>query len=137
MNLLQKIEKEHMNELASNFPVVNFKSGDTLLVTIKRVKKIKSTKKGKQPELKTYEERVKGVCIAKTSKGIGSNFEIRTIVNNMSVVTMFPLYGTQIEVIDRGVMRQAKPYYLLKLMGRKAKIQSMRDYQASKRTRVA
>ena len=47
MNLLQKKKnrKEHMNELASNFPVVNFKSGDTLLVTIKRVKKIKSTKR--------------------------------------------------------------------------------------------
>lgn len=133
MNLLQKIEQEHITQLTTEHKVPDFKAGDTLLITISRTKEIKSTKKGKQPEFKTYQERTEGLCISRTSKGLGSSFKVRTIINNMSFVTMYPLFGTQIEVKDKGMMRQAKPYYLLNLYGKKAKVESIRDYRSRKK----
>lgn len=136
MNLLQKIDKEQRDALVAQCPLVDFKPGDTVRVTTTRTKKIVSDKKGKGPEFATYTERFEGVCITKTSKGMGSAFRVRNITNGMSVVLMFPLYGTKVELLDKGVVRRAKPYYLLKLKGRKAKVESLRDYMSRKRKHV-
>lgn len=133
MNLLQTIEQKHISELTTNAPIVDFKAGDTVVVTTTRVKEIKSAKKGKQAEIRTHQERTTGTVISKVNRGIGSSFTVRSIVNNMQFLTKFPLHGTKVEKLDEGVMRQAKPYYLLKLRGKKAKIESRRDYMSRKK----
>lgn len=133
MNLLQIIDKEQRDALIQECPLVDFKPGDTIRVTTMRVKKSTSDKKGKPTAPVTYTEKFEGICITKTNKGMGSTFRVRNITNGMSVVVMFPLFGTKVDLLDKGVVRRAKPYYLLKLKGRKAKVESLRDYMSRKR----
>lgn len=136
MNLLQKIEKEHCEQLAAECPIIDFSPGDTIRVITQRTRKVQSDKKGKTQAPVFYTEKFQGICIAKTNKGIGSSFRVKRIVNNMAVELRFPLYGTKVELIDRGVVRRAKLYYLRPLRGNKAKVPSLRDRLSRQRTRA-
>lgn len=133
MNLLQKIEKEHCDKLTAECPLVNFKPGDTIRVFTTRIKQAVADKKGKKTDPISYTEKFEGVCLARTSRGMGSNFVVRKIVNNMAVEVMYPLYGTKVELIDQGVVRRSKLYYLSHLKGKKARIVKLRDHVAKNR----
>lgn len=122
MNLLQKIDREECERLAQDFPVQNFRAGDTIVATIPRLKVSTSIKKGQKVEPSWYDEKIEGVCLSRTSRGMGSNVVIRRVVNGMGSILMVPLYGTKIEVLRRGIVRRSKLYYFAKLRGKKAKI---------------
>jgi len=117
MNLLQQIEAENIAALAKDIPV--FRPGDTLRVGVRVVE-------GERARVQNYE----GVCIARSNKGMGSNFTVRKISFGEGVERVFPLYSPNIEsitVVRRGIVRRAKLYYLRGRTGKRARIAQRRD----------
>ena len=119
MNLIQTLEQEAIAELATKKNIPEFRAGDTLRVGVKVIE-------GDRTRVQNYE----GVCIARSSKGMGSNFTVRKISFGEGVERVFPLYSPNvesIEVVRRGAVRRAKLYYLRGRTGKKARIAERRD----------
>ena len=116
MNLIEQIEAEEiakaLEKMGKDIPV--FRPGDTVRVGVKVIE-------GERTRVQAYE----GVCIARSNKGIGSNFTVRKISFGEGVERVFPLYSPNIEsitVVRRGVVRRAKLYYLRGRTGKRARI---------------
>jgi large subunit ribosomal protein L19 len=119
MNLIQTLEQEAIAELANKKNIPEFRAGDTLRVGVKVIE-------GDRTRVQNYE----GVCIARSNKGMGSNFTVRKISFGEGVERVFPLYSPNvesIEVVRRGAVRRAKLYYLRGRTGKKARIAERRD----------
>ena len=124
MNLIQTLEREQIDELTAKRAIPEFRPGDTLRVGVRVVE-------GERTRVQNYE----GVCIARSNKGIGSNFTVRKISFGEGVERVFPLYSPSIEeiaVVRRGVVRRAKLYYLRGRTGKSARIAERRDPRAVK-----
>lgn len=122
MNLLQTIEAEQIAKLVAQRTVPEFRAGDTLRVGVK-------VKEGDRTRVQYFE----GVCIARSNKGMGSNFTVRKVSFGEGVERVFPLYSPaieSIEVVRRGVVRRAKLYYLRGRSGKSARIAERRDARA-------
>ena len=107
--LIQQIEAEQMTK---EIPV--FSAGDTVIVQVK-------VKEGERERLQAYE----GVVIAKRNRGINSAFTVRKISSGVGVERTFQTYSPLVDSITvkrRGVVRQAKLYYLRALSGKAARI---------------
>jgi large subunit ribosomal protein L19 len=89
MNLIQTIEAEQVARLVANRAVPEFEAGDTLRVSVRVVE-------GERTRTQAFE----GVCIARSNKGLNSNFT----------------------VLRRGKVRRAKLYYLRERSGKSARI---------------
>jgi large subunit ribosomal protein L19 len=114
MNLIQTLEQEAIAELAAKKKIPEFRAGDTLKVGVRVVE-------GERTRIQNYE----GVCIARSNKGMGSNFTVRKMSFGEGVERVFPLYSPNvesIEVVRRGAVRRAKLYYLRGRTGKKARI---------------
>jgi large subunit ribosomal protein L19 len=114
MNLIQTLEQEAIAELAASKKIPEFRAGDTLKVGVKVIE-------GDRTRIQNYE----GVCIARSNKGMGSNFTVRKISFGEGVERVFPLYSPNIdsiEIVRRGAVRRAKLYYLRGRTGKKARI---------------
>src|SRR6187399_3348589 len=112
MNLLQTIEAESIAALNKKIP--EFRPGDTLRVGVRVVE-------GERTRIQNFE----GVCIARSNRGINSNFTVRKMSFGEGVERVFPLYSPNvesIEVVRRGVVRRAKLYYLRGRTGKRARI---------------
>ena len=123
MNLLQQIEAENIAALAARRAIPEFRPGDTLKVGVKVVE-------GDRTRVQAYE----GVCIARSSKGMGSSLTVRKISFGEGVERVFPLYSPNIdsiEVVRRGAVRRAKLYYLRGRTGKSARIAERRDTKAA------
>ncbi len=121
MNLIQTLEQEAIAELAAKKTIPAFRAGDTLRVGVKVIE-------GERTRIQNYE----GVCIARSNKGMGSNFTVRKMSFGEGVERVFPLYSPNvesIEVVRRGAVRRAKLYYLRGRTGKKARIAERRDYK--------
>ena len=119
MNLIQTLEREQIDELTAKRAIPEFRPGDTLRVGVRVVE-------GERTRVQNYE----GVCIARSNKGIGSNFTVRKISFGEGVERVFPLYSPSIETIEvvrRGAVRRAKLYYLRGRTGKSARIAERRD----------
>jgi large subunit ribosomal protein L19 len=76
---------------------------------------------GERSRVQAYE----GVCIARSNKGLNSNFTVRKISYGEGVERVFPLYSpsiAEIAVVRRGDVRRAKLYYLRGRSGKSARI---------------
>ena len=112
MNLIQQIEAEEIAKAGKDIP--EFRPGDTLRVGVKVVE-------GERSRVQAFE----GVCIARSNKGIGSNFTVRKMSYGEGVERVFPLYSPNLDsitVVRRGVVRRAKLYYLRGRTGKRARI---------------
>ncbi len=121
MNLIQQIEAEEITKAGKDIP--EFRPGDTLRVGVKVIE-------GERTRVQAYE----GVCIARSNKGIGSNFTVRKMSFGEGVERVFPLYSPNIDsitVVRRGVVRRAKLYYLRGRTGKRARIAERRDTRTS------
>ncbi len=119
MNLIQMLEAEQVAELSKGKKIPEFRPGDTLRVGVKVVE-------GERSRVQMYE----GVCIARSNKGVNSNFTVRKISFGEGVERVFPLYSPivdSIEVVRRGAVRRAKLYYLRGRRGKSARIAERRD----------
>ena len=124
MNLIQTLEQEAIDALTADRKIPEFRPGDTLRVGVKVVE-------GDRARVQMYE----GVCIARSNKGIGSNFTVRKISFGEGVERVFPLYSPaidSIEVVRRGAVRRAKLYYLRGRRGKSARIAERRDTRPAK-----
>ena len=124
MNLIQTLEAEQVAALTELRAIPEFRPGDTLKVGVKVVE-------GERARVQNFE----GVCIARSNKGIGSNFTVRKISFGEGVERVFPLYSPaldSIEVVRRGAVRRAKLYYLRGRRGKSARIAERRDTRPAK-----
>ena len=121
MNLIQQIEAEEIAKAAKDVP--EFRAGDTVRVGVKVVE-------GVRTRVQNYE----GVCIARSNRGMGSNFTVRKMSFGEGVERVFPLYSPNIDsitVVRRGIVRRAKLYYLRGRTGKRARIAERRDFQSA------
>ncbi|MBA4249881.1 MAG: 50S ribosomal protein L19 [Candidatus Puniceispirillum sp.] len=117
MNLLQKIEQQHLAALTEGKVIPAFRAGDTVKVHVK-------VKEGERERVQPYE----GVVIGRKDRGINSTFRVRKISYGEGVERVFQLYSPNItiEVMRHGVVRRSKLYYLRGLTGKKARIAEKR-----------
>jgi large subunit ribosomal protein L19 len=111
---MQTIEAEQIARLAAARAVPVFEAGDTLRVSVRVVE-------GERTRTQAFE----GVCIARSNKGLNSNFTVRKISYGEGVERVFPLYSpaiADIAVVRRGKVRRAKLYYLRERSGKSARI---------------
>ncbi len=114
MNIIQQFEADEIVRLTEGRPVPVFAPGDTVRVAVKVVE-------GERRRVQNFE----GVCIARSNKGLNSNFTIRKISYGEGVERVFPLYSptiAEIAVVRRGDVRRAKLYYLRGRSGKSARI---------------
>ena len=119
MNLIQTLEAEAIETLGKDIP--QFRAGDTLRVGVRVVE-------GERTRVQNFE----GVCIARSNRGINSNFTVRKMRFGEGVERVFPLYSPNVEsitVVRKGVVRRAKLYYLRGRTGKRARIAERREVQ--------
>jgi large subunit ribosomal protein L19 len=114
MNIIQTLDAEQVAKLTAARPVPSFRPGDTLRVAVRVIE-------GERTRTQAFE----GVCIARSNKGINSNFTVRKISYGEGVERVFPLYAptiAEIAVVRKGDVRRAKLYYLRERRGKSARI---------------
>ena len=114
MGLIQELEAEAIAAFNESKSIPEFRPGDTLRVGVRVVE-------GERTRVQNYE----GVCIARSNRGINSNFTVRKLSFGEGVERVFPLYSPNvdsIEVVRRGAVRRAKLYYLRGRTGKRARI---------------
>ena len=119
MNLIQQLEAEAIGALTEGKDIPTFRAGDTVRVGVRVVE-------GTRTRTQNFE----GVCIARSNRGINSNFTVRKMSFGEGVERVFPLYSPNIEsitVVRRGVVRRAKLYYLRGRTGKRARIVERRE----------
>ena len=122
MNLIQTLEAEAIENLGKDIP--EFRAGDTVRVGVKVVE-------GQRERVQNFE----GVVIARSNRGMGSNFTVRKMSFGEGVERVFPLYSPNVDtvtVIRRGAVRRAKLYYLRGRTGKSARIAERRDVRPAK-----
>lgn len=122
MNIIEQLEKEHMEELGKTVP--EFAAGDTVKVNVK-------VREGDRERVQAFE----GVCIAKNGGGLNESFTVRKISFGEGVERVFPIFSPlvdSIEVIRRGKVRRAKLYYLRERRGKSARIAEKVDRRTGK-----
>ncbi len=122
MNIIEQLEKEHMDELGKTVP--EFAPGDTVKVNVK-------VREGERERLQAFE----GVCIARKGGGLHESFTVRKISFGEGVERVFPIYSPlvdSIEVVRRGKVRRAKLYYLRERRGKSARIKEKVDRRQKK-----
>ena len=119
MDIIQQLEKEQAEKLASARAIPDFRPGDTVQVNVKVVE-------GDRTRVQAYE----GVCIARNGGGIQESFTVRKISYGEGVERVFPVYSPMIEsikVVRTGKVRRAKLYYLRDRRGKSARIAERKD----------
>ncbi len=114
MNLLQQFDDAQKQRLLAERPVPEFSAGDTVRVMVKVVE-------GERVRTQAYE----GVVIARSNRGLHSNFTVRKLSYGEGVERVFPLHSSaiaEISVVRRGKVRRAKLYYLRGRTGKSARI---------------
>ena len=114
MNIIQTFEADEIARLTASRAVPVFAPGDTVRVSVKVVE-------GERARVQAFE----GVVIARSNKGLNSNFTVRKISYGEGVARVFPLYSptiAEIAVIRHGDVRRAKLYYLRGRSGKSARI---------------
>jgi large subunit ribosomal protein L19 len=123
MNLLERLEAEHIAELGKEIP--DFAPGDTIRVGYK-------VTEGTRTRVQNYE----GVCISRRGgENLGASFTVRKISFGEGVERIFPLHSPNIDaitVVRRGKVRRAKLYYLRSRRGKSARIAEKTNYRAPK-----
>jgi large subunit ribosomal protein L19 len=113
MNLISLLEQE---QIKKNLP--EFRPGDTIRVFVKVVE-------GGRERLQMFE----GVVIRRRGGSLNETFTVRRVSHGIGAERTFPLHSPKIErleVVRRGVVRQARLYYLRKLKGKAARLKERR-----------
>ncbi len=114
MNLLQQFDADQKARLTATRAIPEFAPGDTVRVMVKVVE-------GERTRVQAYE----GVVIARSNRGLHSNFTVRKLSYGEGVERVFPLHSpaiAEIVLVRRGKVRRAKLYYLRGRTGKSARI---------------
>lgn len=129
MNIIEQIERKQIARLTDGREVPEFGPGDTVRVNVRVIE-------GSRSRLQAFE----GVCIARSNKGVNSNFTVRKLSYGEGVERVFALYSPlveDIEVVRRGDVRRAKLYYLRGRTGKAARIAEKREDRSGRTGRKA
>lgn len=124
MNAIQWIENKYKKK-----DVPHFKAGDRVKVHVK-------IKEGEKERIQIFE----GIVIAIRNAEGRSAFTVRKISYGVGVERVFPYNAPvihKIEVVNQGIVRRAKLYYLRDLSGKKARITTMEGDRAQQETEAA
>lgn len=119
MDLLKFAESQIM--ATRTYP--EFKAGDTVTISYK-------IKEGDKERVQQFT----GVVIQRKGVGNVKTFTVRKISNGVGVERIFPLNSPFIESITvdkKGEVRRAKLFYLRGAIGKKAKIDEMKDAEVA------
>jgi len=119
MDLLKYAETQLMVKQS----IPEFKAGDTVTINYK-------IKEGDKERVQQFT----GVVIQRKGVGNVKTFTVRKISNGVGVERIFPLYSTFIESIKvdkRGEVRRAKLFYLRGAIGKKAKIDELKEVETT------
>jgi large subunit ribosomal protein L19 len=136
MNIIEEFEKNQIVELTKNKVIPDFKSGDTVKVTVKIIDRT-IEKDGKEKILERFQI-YEGVVIARRSSGVASSFVVRKVSHGEGVERRFMLFSPvvhSVEVVKYGIVRRAKLYYLRNLSGKAARIKERLRINTSKVTK--
>jgi len=129
MNILQQFEADQQAKLSAARATPDFGPGDTVRVMVKVVE-------GERIRTQAYEV----VVIARSNKGVQSNFTVRKLSYGEGVERVFPLYSpnvAEIQVVRRGKVRRAKLYYLRGRTGKSARIAEKLGMKAASPAKAA
>ena len=113
MNIIDKLEREQMR-----MDIPSFRPGDTVRVHVK-------IREGEKDRIQVFQ----GIVIVKKKGGIRSSFTVRKISYGIGVERVFPLHSPsidKIEVVEKGLVRRSRLYYLRGLKGKAAKVKTRR-----------
>jgi len=111
MGALQDVEKSF---LRTDVPAL--RAGDTVLVKVR-------IKEGDKERTQPFE----GVVIKLRGSSVHAMFTVRKVSYGVGVERIFPLHSPAIEsikVLSKGKVRRAKLYYIRKLKGKAARIET-------------
>lgn len=111
MNIVERIEAAYLRK-----GIPAFRPGDTVRVFAK-------IKEGEKERLQAFE----GVVLRQRGAGSRATVTIRKVSYGVGVERIFPLHSPvidHIEVVQKGKVRRSRLYYLRKLSGKKARIES-------------
>lgn len=115
MNIVKKVEQEHIAKMKGNKVIPDFKAGDTVRVHVK-------IKDGDKFRIQLFE----GVVIARDGgNGNNASYTVRRESYGVGVERKFPLYTPAVEKIEKirtGKVRRSKLFFLRGLSGKKARI---------------
>ncbi len=117
MLTLSKIAALESQSLRTGLP--DFRVGDTVAVHYKIVE-------GDKLRVQVF----RGIVIQKHRAGARSTFTVRKVSFNVGVERIFALHSPRletIEVLSRGVVRQARLFYLRDLKGKAARVADEKD----------
>lgn len=122
---MRALDAVTQDQLRDDIPA--FREGDTVRVNVRVVdyKEAKGGKVERRERLQAYE----GIVVARHNNGISSTFTVRKVSSGVGVERIFPLHSPMIEsvqLVNRGMVRRAKLYYLRKLSGKAARIRERR-----------
>lgn len=114
MNLVKFVEESAKvgSELSA------FKAGDTVAVHYK-------IKEGNKERIQVFQ----GVVLQRRGSGTTETFTVRKISNGIAVERIFPSaspFIDKVDIINRGVVRRARLFYLRDAKGKAAKIKTKR-----------
>jgi large subunit ribosomal protein L19 len=95
-----------------------FKAGDTVAVHYK-------IKEGNKERIQVFQ----GIVLQRRGSGTTETFTVRKISNGIAVERIFPSaspYIDKVEVLNRGLVRRARLFYLREAKGKAAKIKTKR-----------
>ncbi len=113
MNIIDRIEREQMR-----MDIPAFRPGDTVKVHVK-------IREGEKDRVQVFQ----GIVIVKKKGGLRSSFTVRKISYGIGVERVFPLHSPsidKIEVVERGIVRRSRLYYLRGLRGKAARVKTKR-----------
>ena len=102
-HILQVIDREQVAHAKARGHIDDFKAGDIIEVV------------QKTPEAQNRLQTMKGICIARRNRGMGSSFTIRNVYFGRPLEMSFPLYSPllqRVTMVKRGKTRRKKLYYL-------------------------
>lgn len=117
MLTLSKIAALESQSLRKDLP--EFRVGDTVAVHYKIVE-------GDKLRVQVF----RGIVIQKHRAGLRSTFTVRKVSFNVGVERIFSLHSPRletIEVLSKGVVRQARLFYLRDLKGKAARVADEKD----------
>ena len=113
MNIIDRIEREQMR-----MDIPSFRPGDTVRVHVK-------IREGEKDRVQVFQ----GIVIVKKKGGLRSSFTVRKISYGIGVERVFPLHSPsidKIEVVEKGLVRRSRLYYLRGLRGKAARVKTRR-----------
>ena len=113
MNIIDRLEREQMR-----MDIPSFRPGDTVRVHVK-------IREGEKARVQIFQ----GIVIVKKKGGIRSSFTVRKISYGIGVERVFPLHSPsidKIEVVEKGLVRRSRLYYLRGLRGKAARVKTRR-----------